>query len=183
MSDAGRIREQVIVLRCQLGETEAFRELVDLMEDRLFYYVRRFVHDEGSAYDLLQEVWITIFRKIRNLRDAGSFRPWIYRIAHDQVVTHIRREMARERAENGYREVISCESSDIGWDRTAAEEIHWHMLRLNALHREVLTLFFLEEMKYEEIAQVVGCEVGTVKSRLFNAKEALRQAMEAHKGV
>lgn len=74
MNDANSIREQLIVLRCQLGEVDAFRDLVSIMEDRLLYYIRRFLREESVAYDVLQEVWITVFHKIRHLRDPKAFR-------------------------------------------------------------------------------------------------------------
>lgn len=183
MNDAGKIREELLVLRCQFGEIEAFRDLLNLMEPRLLYYVRRFLRNEETCYDLLQEVWITVFQKIHGLRDPKSFRSWIYRIAHDKAVTHIRHEISREQAEDSYREELLSQSIGLHWSADDAAEIHLFMDRLSPLHREVLTLFFLEEMNYNEIADVVQCSIGTVKSRLYYAKEDLRRLIEEEQSV
>lgn len=173
----------MLVLRCQLGELDAFRDLVNLMEPRLLYYIRRFLRNEEICYDILQEVWIIAFQKINGLRDPKSFRSWIYRIAHDKAVTHIRHELSREQAEDNYREELLSQSNEIHWSADNAAEIHLLMDKLSPFHREVLTLFFLEEMNYNEIANVVQCSIGTVKSRIYYAKEALRRLFVEEQSV
>jgi RNA polymerase sigma-70 factor (ECF subfamily) len=178
MTNTAKIREEWIALRCQSGEPEAFRELVDLMEDRLLYYIHRILPGESDAYDVLQEVWIAVFRKIRGLRDATAFRAWIYRIAHDKAVGQVRRRAARDRLEEAVAEDAASESDDNAWEAMDAARVHELLQKLEPAHREVLTLYFLEDMKYEEIAGVVGCSVGTVKSRLHYAKASLRRMME-----
>lgn len=183
MNDTDRIREELLVLRCQLGEADAFRDLLNLMEPRLIYFLRRLLRNEQTSYDLLQEVWLTVFQRIQRLRDPKSFRSWIYRIAHDKAVTHIRHEVSRERAEGNYQDKMFLQSEKLPWSADTAAEIHLLLDKLSAVHREVLTLFFLEEMKYDEIADVIQCGVGTVKSRLFYAKEALRRLLKEQQSV
>jgi RNA polymerase sigma-70 factor, ECF subfamily len=178
MNDSEKIREELLVLRCQLGEEAAFRDLVNLMEGKLFYYIRRLLRDEATAYDVLQEVWITVFRKVRNLRDAKMFRVWVYRIAHDKAISLIRREIARERAEENYGEEALNALEDIQFTVENANQIHTLLEKLSTMHREVLTLFFIEELTYDEIAVITRCTVGTVKSRLYYAKRSLRKFME-----
>lgn len=180
MNDIERKREELIVLRCQLRDSDAFRELVELMQGRLLYYVRRLVVDEATAYDVLQEVWIAVFRRIRRLREVKAFRSWIYRIAHDKAVSHIRHEISRTEVEEAFAQQNPSLAEESAWNCEDISRMHKFLERINPLHREVLTLHFLEEMKYEEIAVVVGCSVGTVKSRIHYAKNSLRRLMEEH---
>lgn len=178
MVDNERIQEEWIVLRCQLKDPTAFQELVDLMENRLLYYIRRFIHNEADAYDVLQQVWIAVFRKIHRLREINTYRAWIYRIAHDKAVSRIRQDISQEKLNRALVEQVRLQNEEAEWNLGDVAVVHEFLGKLNYIHREVLTLCFLEGMKYEEIAQVVGCGVGTVKSRIYYAKKAMRALME-----
>jgi RNA polymerase sigma-70 factor (ECF subfamily) len=100
---ARRARDEWLALRCQLGEPEAFAELVREMERPLLYYAAKLLKDENKAFDVLQEVWLTVFRQVRRLRDPRTLRTWLYRIAHGRIVDRIRQDMAREKTEKGRR--------------------------------------------------------------------------------
>jgi RNA polymerase sigma-70 factor (ECF subfamily) len=174
---ARRARDEWIALRCQLGETQAFAELVREMERPLLYYATKLLKDENKAFDVLQEVWLTVFRTIRRLHDPRSLRAWLYRIAHGRIVDHIRQEMAREKSELA-RAGASTEADEgpaFGDEDAAA--IHRALDEIDAPHREVLVLHFLEELSVAEVAAVVGCPKGTVKSRIYYAKKALKDAL------
>lgn len=183
--EAEAILSELLVLRCRRGEPEAWRELVRHWEKRLLYYLRRLLPDERDAWDELQQTWIEVFRNLRTLRNPKALRPWLYRIAHYRAISH-RRRVSREPAmqsadEPGDRPELNAiavpEESD-NWTGEAAGQIHEAIGRLSLAHREVITLFFLEQMPVEEIADVLGVPPGTVKSRLFYAKRALRDAIE-----
>ena len=75
-----------------LGDRAAFHELVELYQERLAYYVQRLVRDWHQSRDMLQQVWLDVFRKLGKLQSPEAFRVWLYRIAHDRVVTFIRRQ-------------------------------------------------------------------------------------------
>ncbi|MGE3316841.1 MAG: sigma-70 family RNA polymerase sigma factor, partial [Planctomycetaceae bacterium] len=85
-----RASEMLHVLRAQRGESEAFRALVDSYERRLLYFVRRFVDDPDRALDVLQEIWVTVFRRIGTLKAPEAFRVWLYRIARDKAIDQLR---------------------------------------------------------------------------------------------
>ena len=95
-----RTRDEWLVLRCQLGEPGAFEDLVREMERPLLYYAAKVLGDGNAALDVLQEVWLTVFRKIRKLKEPGSLRPWLYRIVHHMATDRIRRTVTRDRAEH-----------------------------------------------------------------------------------
>jgi RNA polymerase sigma-70 factor (ECF subfamily) len=179
IDDVRQIEERLIVLLAQAGDREAFRSLVDLYDKRLLYFVRRILGDTDGALDVLQTVWLTVHRKLWKLQAATAFRVWLYRIAHDQAVTELRRKTKRPVL---FDDVPAGQPLDPAADDDAAFEnaelVHAALLDLSVDQRRVLTLRFLEDMPLEEIADVVGCGSGTVKSRLHYAKLALRRRIE-----
>jgi RNA polymerase sigma-70 factor, ECF subfamily len=173
---ADRLYERLLVLRCQTGDAAAFGELVARYSDRLHYYVRKMVQNAADPQDVVQDVWVDVFRSIGRLTDVGAFRGWLYRIAHDRACRQLR----------GRKNHVSLEEAAT-WrfptddPRFSAEDvrrIHAALDTLAADHREVLVLRFLEEMSYEDIAAVTGQPLGTIRSRLHYAKSALRSAIE-----
>lgn len=176
-TDAERIRQELLVRRCQKGERRALEELVSTWERRLFFYVRRLISDEQDAWDVLQETWLKVLRGIHTLRDPASLPMWLYQIARNTAMGRLRKQY-QDRAlveEVGSRIEAGPETELVLAD---AEQVRFHLGRLALPHREVLTLFFLDDLSIEEIAQVVQAPVGTVKSRLHYAKQSLRREME-----
>jgi RNA polymerase sigma-70 factor (ECF subfamily) len=147
------------------------------MEPPLLYYVTKLLNDENRALDVLQEVWLAAFRGIRRLHDPRALRTWLYRIAHGLVVDRIRYDTARQEVERAWAESPeACEDS--GFDEEDAAAIHRGLDSLEAKHREVLVLHFLNSLSVGEIASVVGCPEGTVKSRIHYAKRALKELLQ-----
>ena len=172
-----RIGEQILVLKAQRGSAEAFRALVDRYERPLLYFIRRIVGSRDHALDALQDVWLTVFRRMRGLRSPAAFRVWLYKIARDKAVDLVRHQYRQEELHEEARELHSG-NHVVEDDEQAllenAELVHRALQAVSLKHREVLTLRFLEDLSLEEIAQILGCQLGTVKSRLHYAKQALR---------
>jgi RNA polymerase sigma-70 factor (ECF subfamily) len=173
-----REQETSWVLRAQRGDGDAFRLLVDQYDRRLLYFILRFVSDSERALDVLQDVWLTLFRRLPGLQAPGAFRVWLYQIAHDRAVDVLRRlqreDAAQEVLRNGF--VEGDEGPGEEFDR--AELVHHALEQLSPEHREVLLLRFLEDLSVEEIAATLRCAPGTVKSRLHYARLALRREVE-----
>lgn len=169
-----RLRDELLVVRCQLGESQAFEALVRAWSGPLLRHVRR-VSDGDIADDIVQEVWLRALRGIVRLRDGARLRPWLFGIAHHVMMDRLRVRYAE-------RHVL-----DDGADEQHAEELEaaearfvlmeTQLASLPILERETLTLFYLEELSLLQIAEVQGVPVGTVKSRLFRARAMLRQSM------
>lgn len=171
--------ERLQVLRAQQGDRAAFAQLVELYDRKLLYFVRRILGDADGALDVLQSVWLLVFRQLGRLTAPQAFRVWLYRLAHNQAVTHLRRTARRESPLDESGEDPPQAAADAGDERFEnAELVHAALAALSDRHRRVLTLYFLEEMSVDEIAAVVGASAGTVKSRLFYARRALRQRIE-----
>jgi RNA polymerase sigma-70 factor (ECF subfamily) len=129
----------------------------------------------------VKEVWLTAIKRLPQLRAAEAFRVWLYRIARDKAVDAVRgrqreREVLADIAESLPEE--QEEASEPGFQSENVEMIHDALGRLSAAHREVLTLRFLEDLSLEEVSQIVGSPVGTVKSRLHHAQRLLREKIE-----
>jgi RNA polymerase sigma-70 factor (ECF subfamily) len=181
MSAAGQSERELEwqwVLAARRRDPAAFRLLVDAYERRLLYFLLRFVPGADDALDVLQEVWLTVYRRLPALNAPEAFRVWLYQIAHDKAVSHVRGQRRQERVREELQELRGGEPEEAVPAVESAELIHRALQLLSVEHREVLTLHFLEDMRLEEIAQVLRCPLGTVKSRLHYAKQALRQEVE-----
>jgi len=170
------IDELLTVMHAQAGDRDAFQKLVELYQDRLMYYVRRMVRDAHRARDVLQDVWLDVFRTMGRLRAPQAFRVWLYRVAHDRAAGLVRREAVETR--HNQQALLAAQNSD-SWNELEllenAELVHFALEKLTVVHREIMMLRFLEEMNISEIAEVLQCSEGTAKSRLHYAKCALRR--------
>lgn len=170
--------EAVLVLLAQRGDGEAFRALVEMYDRRLLYFIRRMLNETDEAFDVLQGVWLRVHRNLRTLKSPRAFRVWLCRIAHDQALSALRRRSRRpvvlEDLPPG--DVPDDNRPEASFD--AADLVHAALGSLSVDHRRVLTLRFLEDMSIEEIAGVLECSAGTVKSRLHYARAALRRRIE-----
>jgi RNA polymerase sigma-70 factor, ECF subfamily len=169
--------ELTLVVRTQLGDEAAFEELLRMYSPRLRFYVGRMLGEKHTnADDLLQEIWLSVFRALPKLNDAAAFRAWLFRIARDRVCREFRRaRMKFDSLEEPAVEELTAPPDDESVD---AEAVRRQLTRLSPEHREALVLRFIEDMSYDEIARVTGNTLGTVRSRIHYAKRALRRAFE-----
>jgi len=124
--------------------------------------------------DIVQEIWVAIFRGLPKLRDVSKFRPWAFRIARDRIYREYRRRKIAciPAAEADLEETLTVEP-DVPAD---AEALQKCLESLSPEHREALMLCYFEGMSYEDIARVTGNSIGTVRSRIFYGKRALKSA-------
>ncbi len=176
---ADQLRVRLLVLRCQTGDAAAFEELVRLFGPRLRYYLRKMLGDGPAVDDTLQDVWLDVFRSVPRLADAGAFTGWLYRIARGRAAREFRRPRTAHRP---LTEGDLVGEPEVDWSAEDAGRVHAALDALAPEHREVLVLRFLEGMSYDDIGRVVGCPVGTVRSRIHYVKSALRRALEARCG-
>jgi RNA polymerase sigma-70 factor (ECF subfamily) len=182
MSDSEAVLAELLVLRCRRGDVAAWNELVSHWQDRLLYFLRRMLADERDAWDVLQQTWLEVFRSQRRLRDPRALRPWLYRIARNQAITHRRRSRTPPEHLSAGNEFdaldeIAAPHQPNDFLPEDAQRIHRALSKLPLPQREALTLVFLEEMTVEEVAEVLGVPCGTVKSRLHYAKRAMRELL------
>ena len=170
-------RIPVLVRGCQRGDRQAFEALFRQFQPRLRYYVRHLNGGGNDTEDVLQNVWLNVVRRIDALKAPQAFVAWLYTIARREVYGRGRTrdpfvELTDEHLE------LAAGNGEVTFDAEDARRIHRALGRLKARQREILTLSFLEELSHKEIAEVLGVNAGTVKSRVFHAKEALRKELE-----
>jgi RNA polymerase sigma-70 factor (ECF subfamily) len=182
MTDGGTmtgVHERMVVVLAQARNHAAFQELLRRYERRVLYYVRRMIGETPDSLDVLQDVWLRVFKMLPRLRAPEAFRVFLYRIAHDVTVDLLRRrrreipsvdgESLIEEAAEPWNELEALERSDL---------VHRLLAELSPEHREVMTLRFLESLDVAEIADVTSTSEGTIKSRLHYARQALRRRLE-----
>jgi RNA polymerase sigma-70 factor (ECF subfamily) len=169
--------DELLVVRCQLGEPEAFDALIERWHRPLWLYIRRMTGNHDEAQDLLQDVWLRVIRGIPRLRDGSRFRGWLFGIARRALMDRLRREYSVPPADEVDIAGLAAqpEPADIETDLASMETA---LETLPAVERDVLTLFYLHNLTLTDLAQALNVPVGTVKSRLFRARGMLRAAMQ-----
>jgi RNA polymerase sigma-70 factor (ECF subfamily) len=176
--DSQEILRELLVLRCKRGEGRAFEELIRQYEARLFYFLRRLVATEEDAWDTLQQTWLRVFRGIRTLESPDRLTVWLYRVARCAALDHRRQRDRRAIPLENHAELSELATEAEPDDFEDHEHLHAALSQISLAHREVLTLHFLESFSVEQLAEVLAIPPGTVKSRLFHAKRALRTVLE-----
>lgn len=166
--------DQLLVVRCQLGERAAFDDLIGRWSGSLHRYALKLTNDPELANDLTQDVWLRAIQGMGRLRDAAQFRPWLFGIAHRTFMDRLRARYAMP-VDTGIDVEEVATTDDSGADEDLDRALTAGMASLPMVEREVLTLFYLEELPLADIAAVLGIPVGTVKSRLFRARTLLRK--------
>lgn len=169
------IRNEWLAVRCRRGDLEAWDELVHRWNPRLLYYLRQFIEHEHDAVNAVQEVWLKAFRGMKSLKNDARLAPWLYTIARRTAMGHLRGSYAR-REEPGENCDLNTVPTEVRFEN--AELVHFGLRKLAIHDREILTLSFFEDLNDREIAELLGIPVGTVKSRLFKARRALRCVIE-----
>lgn len=154
------------------GDTDAFGELVRKYEDFVFTLILGLVHSEDTAKDVAQEVFLRAYRGIRRFELKSSFKTWLYRIAHNTAISHLNREKAKTRIDIN-------QATEPVFDTRGRQSLRLTLEKLIRLlkpdHRSVIILHYYDDLKYEEIAEVMDCPIGTVKIRLYRAKHELKK--------
>jgi RNA polymerase sigma-70 factor, ECF subfamily len=168
--------DDALVKRAAAGDGKAFHQLIDRHGQRLFRLAVSLVGNAADAEDVLQETLAGAYRGIGKFEARASFRTWLSRILVTQAAKW-RRDRAR-RGEGAMPEDVATESSVAASERRM--DIRGALARLSAEHREVLVLREFEQLSYEEIADVLDVPRGTVESRLFRARQELKEKLKAY---
>ncbi len=173
------IRSELLVVRCKQGDAGAMTGLVQLWENSLYYYIRRFELSEEESMDILQDVWLRVLQRFRQLRAPAAFPAWLFRIARNIAISRLRTTSRFEiTGTDENLSQIPLEEDNSQLDGFTGWEIHEAIGRLRVTQRECLVLHFIEGFSLHEVSIVLGIPVGTVKSRLYHAKKALRCLLE-----
>ncbi len=182
------VSELDLVRRCQAGDTEAFDELVTRYRTRVFSMIYNMVHSEQDAWDLAQDSFLKAWKSIKRFRGRSSFYTWIYRIVMNVTIDWLRKKHVKG-AGAEFDDAIELREIDpasrtvpiteaLPYETMERNEIRGRIeqaiAQLSAEQRAVILMKEIEGMQYHEIAEALGCSIGTVMSRLFYARKKLQ---------
>jgi RNA polymerase sigma-70 factor (ECF subfamily) len=185
------VSELDLVKQCQAGRTEAFDQLVARYRTRVFAMIYNMVHNEQDAWDLAQESFIKAWKSIGRFRGRSSFYTWIYRIVMNVTIDWLRKKQIKgggaefddaielKEIEPASRTVPKADP--LPHQRMERDEIRARIdkaiAQISPEHRAVILMKEIEDMQYHEIAEALGCSIGTVMSRLFYARKKLQNLL------
>ena len=151
MNKAAKLIENVLLLRCQVGDRDAFAELIERYERPLLYFISHLLENKEMTEDIFQDTWLTVIRRIHSLREIDAFPAWLYRIARNKVYQQLRKK--KKLSELDEKIAVPNDAEDDKFSPEDVVKLHKCLEKLRTEHKEVLMLRFLEQMSYDEIAQ------------------------------
>ena len=182
------LEDQRLISGLQAGDEEAYEQLINRFQTPVYNLAFRLLNDTGDAGDVVQEVFLKIFRNVGSFRAESSLRTWVYRIAVNEAYNRRRWIFRHRRGETGIEDAFEdsdvrerplLDAGETPFDFTMNREaqilLEEGLMSLDPRFRTALVLREMEEMSYEEISAVLQVSLGTVKSRILRGREALRR--------
>jgi RNA polymerase sigma-70 factor (ECF subfamily) len=183
--------DQRLIAQCLDGDNAAFGELVRRYQDRLYNTVYRLVDNAEDAADVVQDAFLNAYQSLDGFKGDSLFFTWLYRIAVNTAISHKRKQrvlLSIDAGRNGVASVQPLDESEYSRPGQALEQaeqgqfVHQALQRLSPEHRAVLILKDMEGQRYEEMAELLGVPIGTIRSRLHRARAELRELLEGEGG-
>ena len=173
--------KEIIALYSSGRHEQAFNQIVENYTERIYWHVRRFVCSHEDSNDLLQDIFIKIWAALPSFRGDAQLFTWIYRIATNEVLNHLRKEK--------FKALISFDSESSALERKIDEDPHFNgdaiqrelykaIQRLPQKQRVVFNLRYFEEMKYEDISEITGTSVGALKASYHHAYGKIKDELK-----
>ena len=171
----------IIKLYCDGRQEEAFNGIVHAYTERLYWHVRRFLCSHEDTNDLLQDIFIKIWTALPSFRGDAKLYTWIYRVATNEVLNHLRKKR--------FKALVSFEDSSAILEKMIDDDAHFNgnqlqrelhksIQRLPEKQRIVFSLRYFDEMKYEDIAEITGTSVGALKASYHHAYNKVKDEMQ-----
>lgn len=178
--------DRELIAACLKGDSTAFGELVYRYQDRLYNTILRLVDNSEDALDVIQDAFLNAYQSLDSFKGDAQFFTWLYRIAVNTAISHKRKKRVLARIVDRLGELIlepsdPSEFSRPGHALEQAEQeqmLQRALMRLSPEHRAVLVMKELEGQRYEQMAEILGVPVGTIRSRLHRARLELRELLE-----
>jgi RNA polymerase sigma-70 factor (ECF subfamily) len=188
MSEEQRTADETagLLARIAQGQKAAFEQFYDAFYARVYAFALRHLRNPADAAEVLNEAMLEVWRSASRFEGRSKPLTWVFGITHHKVIDRLRRRHKEHHEE--FDEELAPELADetqpSALDALAraenAEQVRRCLERLSGAHRLVVHLAFFEDLSYPEIAEIVGCPVGTVKTRMFHAKEHLKRCLAGH---
>ena len=168
------VEDRDLIAKARRGHVEAYNVLVSRWEKRVFNYLLRLVNHREDALDLSQDVFLKAYQNLKKLEDPAKFPGWLFRIAHNEAYSLLRKNRPETDSEV---ELKSGESSARMFPMELNLAVQGALNRLSDDQREAVLLKVYQGFKFEEMAEILSCPVSTVKSRLYTALDLLKQTL------
>jgi RNA polymerase sigma-70 factor (ECF subfamily) len=172
------VEDTDLIRKARRGDVEAYNLLISRWEKRVYNYLLRIVGDREEALDLSQDVFLKAYQNLRKLDDPARFAPWLFRIAHNEAFSSFRKRRP-EREAPGQSEFTGDESATVApaFPIELSIAVTTALAKLPEEQRETVILKIYQGFKFEEMAEILGCPVSTVKSRLYTALDVLKSQL------
>lgn len=187
---SGEANDHLLIESLRSGNERAYEQLLARFQQPVYTLAVRLLNNQAEAYDVVQEVFLKVFRNIEHFRGESSLKTWIYRITVNEA-HNARRWFSRHRSREveldfetqdnrNWSETIADNGRspfEVALDREQAGLIESALERINPVFREAVVLRDITDLSYDEVAMVLGVSLGTVKSRILRGREALREQL------
>jgi RNA polymerase sigma-70 factor (ECF subfamily) len=185
--------DAALMLRVKRGDREAFVALVEKYKQPVFSLVARILRDETEAEDVAQNVFIQVHRSAARYKASAKFTTWLFTIARNLCLNEIRRRARHpadsidapvdaedESSARQFEDVKTSAPDEAALQNELARKVEEALAALPENQRTAIILFQRQELSYEEIAEVIGCSLSSVKSLIFRARETLKERLKAY---
>ena len=175
-----RLQDEVLVLEYRAGDIGALEQLISHWQPRVYTYVLTMLGDDEAAWDVSQEVWMGAISGLGKRKRIENFAGWIYRVAHNKAISHLRKKKRLKEREEKLPEAVEGEGGEAVELAFAAEDaglVRACLVKLPVAQREVLTLFYLDALSLDEIGRILSVAKGTVQSRLHYGRKKMKELL------
>jgi RNA polymerase sigma-70 factor (ECF subfamily) len=173
MQNPGTV-DELLVLQAQQGDRRALSILVKRWHPKLMRHAYNMVGNKAAAQDATQESWTAIMRNLSTLRDVAAFKVWMYRICTNKCRNWIRQQQRQRKLNEEFKIDLEMDLQ-LRPDSTRMDRIKLELSKMSLNQRQILAMFYLESLSMKEISACLNIPVGTVKSRLYHAREHLKK--------
>jgi RNA polymerase sigma-70 factor (ECF subfamily) len=176
MNSKDKILDELLIMKMKDGDSKSLSLFVKRWHSKLIWFSFQTIHDKEEAQDIVQESWAGIIKGLQNLNEIRSYKSWMFRVIRNKTIDKIRK-IQRERVamENFKLEDIGKE--ELNNSGTNSEIVLRVLQTLTGELKEILQLFYLENQSVEELSLLLSIPKGTVKSRLFRAREQMKKSL------
>lgn len=168
------VEDRDLIAKARRGNVDSYNVLVSRWEKRVFNYLLRLVRNREDALDLAQDVFLKAYQNLKKLDDPDRFAGWLYRIAHNEAYSLLRKN--RPESDSEFDQAIGGKTNRM-FPVELTLAVDSALNRLSPDQREAVVLKIYEGFKFEEMAEILSCPVSTVKSRLYTALDLLKESL------
>ena len=173
-----QLHNELLVIKCQQGDSKAFSDLVGKWQERLWRYAFKVTCSEAAAWDIVQETWCSVIKGLGKLKDVSIFPCWMFRIANNKCVDWVRQQQRQSRLNNHLEEDLKRKVRQKANEKTDILQIA--IAKLKPERRSLIMLRYSGDFNIGQIAKILNIPEGTVKSRLHRTVNELRQLVERY---